>query len=205
MTKKFFVSSNNVHVFGGAVTGGSVMPVRPRLIQEGMLVGGSKTMDVEAAAHAASRLYVIVDTAGIPILRGGKQIVYETSGPSQAAKRAFGGFNRTHKRKPYGVFQGMGGASNAALDAHLSKYPADLAAAYRNTFSTIDPVEIGKSMLVRVAPIGGGSMRSYVCRHVPNVTPNAVELKGGMVVSTVATYVPADAHVPADTLLMEAV
>ena len=179
------------------------MPVRPRIVQDGMLVGGSKTMDVEAAAHASSRLYVIVDTAGIPILRGGKQIVYETSGPSQAAKRAFGGFNRSHKRKPYGI---VGGSfQTPELDAHLSKYPADLAASYRNTFATIDPMEISKSMLVRVAPIGGGAMRSYVCRHVPNVTPNSVELKGGMVVSTVATYVPADAHVPADTLLMEAV
>jgi len=200
---KFFVTSSNVHTL--KLRGGSVLPVRPR--QEGMLVGGSKTMDIEAAAHAASRLYVVVDTAGIPILRGGKQIVYETSGPAQAAKRAFGGYNRSMKWKPYGGPSGAYGGKEGDVDltTHLQKYPVDIGREYMNVFSTIDPVAIHRSMLVRVAPIGGGAMRSYMCKHVPNTSPNLMELRGGMVVTAVATYVPADAHVPADTLLMEAV
>jgi len=195
----FFIPSTRVHMYrvrGGDV-GACTLPVRPRLDGgDTVLVGGSLKMDVEAIAHGHTKMYVVVDTAGIPILRGGKQITYECRTPSQAAARALGGYVRASGIKLHG------GEVKPSQDLQLGTSPE--AVAFQRTFSTITP-DAFKQYLIRVAPIGGGSVRSYVCNYVPNTKPNAMELKGGMVVTAHAQYVSHGAHIPSTITLFESI
>lgn len=201
----FFIPSTRVHLYrmrGGEV-GACTLPVRPRLDaprleggEDTVLVGGSLKMDVEAIAHGHTKMYVVVDTAGIPILRGGKQITYECRTPSQAAARALGGYVRASGIKLHG------GEPMPTTDLNLGT--SSEAVAFQRTFATITP-DAFKQYLIRVAPIGGGSVRSYVCNYVANTKPNAMELKGGMVVSAHAQYVSHGSHIPSTITLFESI
>ena len=209
--KTFFVPSNRVHSYVRGGGGACTLPIRPRIEPtfaprieptfaggaDTVLVGGSLKMDVEAVAHANTKMYVVVDTAGIPILRGGKQITYECRTPSQAATRALGGFVRSSGIKLHG-----GEPVYPTSELTLGTTPE--AVAYQRTFSTITP-DAFKQYLIRVSPMGGGSVRSYVCNYVANTKPNAMELKGGMVVSVHAQYVSHGAHIPSSITLFESI
>ncbi len=175
----FFVPRSRLHEYK-QIEGGSVLPDRPRL-----LVGGAKIMDTEAAFHSPNKVFAIVDTMGIPLLRGGKQLTYNATGPSSAAKKAFNGWWRIKKHSLY----------SDKIDYNGT--PDD----FKKKIQTIDNKMLSKSLLVRVAPIGGGSVRSYLCDHILNTNPNQLELKGGMVATTRATYVKDT--VPEDTILLE--
>jgi hypothetical protein len=178
-----------------AFAGASVLPERPRLI-----VGGSTTLDVGAVSHSDKKTYVVVDSAGIPVEDKSGKKIYEASSPAAAARKAFTAWYR----KTGKVTCGSNYSIPQSLAVHLrSKNLDHLAGAYLEEFSKIHCDQINKKLLVRIAEIGRNNVRTYLVSYLPNLTPNATEIKFKIVANAHAEYLKPTDSFPDNSYILE--
>lgn len=147
---KIHIPSNRIYDF--TIEGGTSLPSRPRMSGQehgfaGGLVGGSTV-----ANESLSKIYVAVDSDGVPLLTGGKQRTYQSSSPSGAAIKAFHSWWRTSN-------QGSLAKGNTFEDAQ------------RN----VSQKHLHTRLLVRIAPAGKSTVRNYVVNYEINANPNTLE------------------------------
>ena len=192
----FSVPSSRVYTFQDdtPLAGGTTaIPSRPRLSGgDGALVpvGGLNCLDT---SNSSSRLYVIVNSAGVPVLTGSppRQKTYEACTPSQAAIKAFYAWWR---HTDQGRVAGSDPSANTPLPAELLTRLDELPVTQTSkdsfvaTWKTVSDEQLSKVLLVRLAAAGGTSaVRNYLVMYERNKKPNKLEVERGIVVNARAS------------------
>jgi hypothetical protein len=195
----FTVPSSRVFTFKDDIPlagGSTAMPSRPRLSGgDGALVpvGGLNCLDT---SNSSSRLYVIVNSAGVPVLSGTppRQKTYEACTPSQAAIKAFYAWWRHTGQGRVAGSEPLGTTTlPAELLTRLEEIPLTQSTkdAFVAEWKTVSDAQLSKTLLVRLAAAGGTSaVRNYLVMYERNTKPNKLEVERGIVVNARAVLLP---------------
>ena len=191
------IPSSRVYLYEKtALAGGSdtsVMPERPRLSGGATeaTIGGTETMDT---AGSATKLYVLVNSAGVPLSIGGRQKAYEAASPAAAATKAFYAWWRTkglHSKsltRPEGLETLR--SNLKALDA-----PESAKKDFLKSLETVNAAKVRTKLLVRIAAAGTNRVRNYLVAYEVNTNPNRHEvLKGITLLAKARLISPSDAR-----------
>jgi hypothetical protein len=175
---KFAVPSSRVHEWSDALAGGTNMPAQPRIVgaESAILVGGSTIVaDV-------NKYYVAVGASGMPLNLKTRKNIFQASAPSVAATKFFNSWWKSTSQGPCSTSS----------------------ASYEEAFANISRTQLSKELLVRVAEVGGKSVRTYIVKYVPNTKPNALEIKNKIVCTSKATLLDSKSPRPASVIELEA-
>lgn len=207
-TQRVFLFEPEMEILGGSTS----MPARPRIAggetAKSPLVGGSKVLDL---ANAGSKLYVIVNSAGIPVMTGSppRQKTYEASSPSNASVKAFYAWWRSSNQ---GAIAGGAHVPQRKADAELlhrlremdlTKEQQD---AFLHAWMNVEQKQLDKRLLVRVALAGGmRAVKNYIVAYELNTKPNKLEVLKRIVVTAKSTPLSASAPRPTHVIDLESV
>lgn len=204
-TARVFTFQDEIPLAGGT----TAMPSRPRLAggtSALVPVGGLNCLDT---SNSSSRLYVVVNSAGVPVLSGvpPRQKTYEACTPSQAALKAFyAWWRRTDQGRVAGSDMDAHTPVPQELTDRLRDLPVsdDAKEAFLDEWKTVSESQLAKTLLVRLAEAGGkGAVRNYLVMYERNTKPNKLEVERKIVVNAKARLLQSDSLRPEGVLDLE--
>jgi len=174
---KFAIPSTRVHEWSDIVGGVTNIPAQPRIVgaENAILVGGSTII------ADANKYYVAVGASGMPLNLKTRKNIFQAPSPSVAATKFFNSWWKS---------TGQGPCSSTS-------------SSYDEAFANIRKSQLEKEVLVRVAEVGGKSVRAYIVKYVPNTKPNALELKNKIVCTSRATLLDSRSVRPSSVIDLE--
>ena len=173
---KFAIPTARIHMWNDEIEGGTNIPAQPRVAgaESAILVGGSSIV------ADSKKYYVAVGASGSRLEFKSRKNVFEASSPSAAAQKFFNSWWKSTNQGP------------------CSHGPT-----YEEAFRNISQSQLQKELLVRVAEVGGKTVRAYLVKYVPNLKPNVLETKNKIVCTSKATPLTSLSLKPAGAIELE--
>lgn len=165
-----FIAGGETETKGGATSlssGATSLPSRPRISgSEEPIIGGSVVAD-------RGKYYVAVSAAGNPLTFKGHKSIFEAKSPMAASIKFFNSRMKTRQFSP----------GHTPLPAELSGKDSS----FKSAFQKLSARKLSQSHLIRIAEAGGGKVKNYIVKYVPNLNPNQMEEKNQIVVLSKAS------------------